>query len=137
MKYFRGFEVKHYLDGKTVGNTNIIEFGATVVPKKMDGCEDSFGSHLFTVYGGNRVLINESAHYTKVGDDTINKKYTYKVADLKTVANATKVIKGNETYRLVYVIGYTNLKGQTIGEYTFSQYVTVDDDTRAVALDES
>jgi len=87
VKYFRGFEVKHYLDGKKVGNTNIIEFGAEVNPKKMNGCEDSFFTHLYTVYGGNRVLINESSLYSKVEDSTLIKKYTYKVADLKTVAN--------------------------------------------------
>jgi hypothetical protein len=53
----------------------------------MDGGADAFSTNLYTVYGGNRVLINESTHYSKVKDDTINKKYTYKVADLKTVAN--------------------------------------------------
>lgn len=34
-------------------------------------------------------------------------------------------------------MAYRNLKQQTIGEYEFKQYVTIDDDTRAVALDES
>lgn len=103
----------------------------------MDGCEDAFSTNLFTVYGGNRVAIGDSSHYSKIKDDAISKHYSYKVADLKTVANSTKVIRGNETYRLVYILAYQNVKKQTIGEYEFKQYVTVDDDTRAVALDES